>query len=132
LDEFKAWAAQRDGIQGAALVGSFARGNFHSGSDVDLVIIVDDQAAILSAVRNEFNYGEITRWALEEWGILTSLRAYYTNGLEVEYGVVTSVWCSEPLDGGTKQVVANGFKVILDKGAVFEPVEVWLKGESPA
>lgn len=36
LKHFKEWSEQQEHIKGVAVVGSFARGDFHSNSDVDL------------------------------------------------------------------------------------------------
>lgn len=39
LENFKEWSEQQTNIKGVAVVGSFARGDYHSNSDVDLTII---------------------------------------------------------------------------------------------
>ncbi|MDF2593648.1 MAG: Nucleotidyltransferase domain [Clostridia bacterium] len=107
-------------------MGSFARGDFHSNSDVDLTIISTNKDLTLDIIKNEFNFGNIESSSLEEWGILTSIRIFYGNGLEVEYGVVTDQWVKEPLDEGTKNVVKNGFKVVTEKEDIFYSVRMFL------
>jgi predicted nucleotidyltransferase len=109
-----------------AVVGSFARGDFHSNSDVDLTIISKNKDLTLEIIKNEFNFGNIESSTLEKWGILTSLRIFYDNGLEVEYGVVTDQWVKEPLDEGTKNVVKNGFKVVTEKEDIFFSIRMFL------
>lgn len=74
-------------------------------------------------ILSEFKYNVVDRHQLEQWGpYLTSLRIFYNNELEVEYGVVTNEWVKEPLDKGTKNVVENGFKILFDKENVFSSV----------
>lgn len=126
LVDFKEWSEQESHIKGVAVVGSFARGDFHSNSDVDLTIISTNKDLTLEVIKNDFNFGDIESFTLEEWGILTSLRIFYDNGLEVEYGVVTDQWVNEPLDEGTKNVVKNGFKVITEKENIFYRVRMFL------
>jgi predicted nucleotidyltransferase len=126
LGNFKEWSKQQTHIKGVAVVGSFARGDFHSNSDVDLTIISTNKDLTLEIIKNEFNFGNIESSTLEEWGILTSLRIFYDNGLEVEYGVVTDQWVKEPLDKGTKNVVKNGFKVVTEKEDIFYSVRMFL------
>jgi predicted nucleotidyltransferase len=126
LENFKEWSEQQTHIKGVAVVGSFARGDFHSNSDVDLTIISTNKDLTLEIIKNEFNFGNIESSTLEEWGILTSLRIFYDNGLEVEYGVVTDQWVKEPLDEGTKNVVKNGFKVVTEKEDIFFSIRMFL------
>ncbi len=126
LEKFKEWSEQQTHIKGVAVVGSFARGDFHSNSDVDLTIISTNKELTLDIIKNEFNFGNIESSSLEEWGILTSIRIFYGNGLEVEYGVVTDQWVKEPLDEGTKNVVKNGFKVVTEKENIFYSVRMFL------
>ncbi|MFP5115950.1 nucleotidyltransferase domain-containing protein [Bacillaceae bacterium C204] len=127
LENFKEWSEQQKNIKGVAVVGSFARGDFHSNSDVDLTIISTNKDHTLEIIKNEFNFGNIESSTLEEWGILTSLRIFYGYGLEVEFGVVTDQWVKEPLDEGTKNVVINGFKIVTEKEDIFYSVRMFLK-----
>lgn len=126
LENFKEWSEQQTHIKGVAVVGSFARGDFHSNSDVDLTIISTNKELTLDNIKNDFNLDNIESSTLEEWGILTSLRIFYGNGLEVEYGVVTDQWVKEPMDEGTKNVVKNGFKVVTEKEDIFYNVRRFL------
>ena len=123
LQEFKDWAEVQKHIQGAAVVGSFARGDFHLNSDVDLVIISMNKEKTIQCILSEFMPDAIDEYQLEHWGpFVTSLRIFYDNELEVEYGVATNAWVRQPLDQGTKNVAEKGFKILLDKEAVFSSV----------
>ena len=123
LQEFKKWAEVQKHIQGAAVVGSFARGDFHLNSDVDLVIISMNKEKTIQCILSEFMPDAIDDHRLEYWGpFVTSLRIFYDNELEVEYGVATNAWVMQPLDPGTKNVAEKGFKILLDKEKVFSSV----------
>jgi hypothetical protein len=88
---------------------------------------------ILKLILDEFKNEEIKHYQFEEWGILTSLRIMYNNDLEVEFGVATEKWITEPLDEGTKDVVKNGgFKIVLDKENIFNHVLKFLNSEETA
>jgi predicted nucleotidyltransferase len=126
LNEFINWCKKQNEIIGVAIVGSFARGDFNADSDVDLVIISTDKMNTIDTIYSQFHYDEMIHHSIEEWGILTSLRIFYKNELEIEYGVVTKQWVEEPLDEGTKEVVENGFMILLDKENIFSSVTKFL------
>jgi len=46
---------------------------------------------------------------------VTSLRVYYVDGLEVEYGLASPEWASIPLDEGTQWVISGGMRILLDR-----------------
>ncbi|QSO54658.1 nucleotidyltransferase domain-containing protein [Alicyclobacillus curvatus] len=122
IESLRRWALNQPDIRGIALVGSFARGNFHAESDVDFVIITSAKDKIIQLICEDFVFDRSIGFQIEEWVILTSLRVYYDGSLEVEYGLVSDEWVHEPLDAGTKEVVLNGFKVVLDKDNIFGAV----------
>lgn len=126
LNEFSKWSKKQNEIMGVAIVGSFARGDFYADSDVDLVIITTDKMNTIDTIYSQFHYDEMIHHSIEEWGILTSLRIFYKNELEIEYGVVSNQWIEEPLDEGTKEVVENGFKILVDKENIFSSVTKFL------
>jgi hypothetical protein len=45
-----------------------------------------------------------------------SLRVFYRNGLEVEFGLTDPAWAALPLDEGTRQVIAGGMRVLFERG----------------
>ena len=51
----------------------------------------------------------------EDWGLVTSLRVYYEDGLEVEYGLTSSEWAEEPIDEGTYRVIRDGMGIYSDR-----------------
>ncbi len=52
---------------------------------------------------------------IEDWGIVTSIRVFYTDGKEVEFGVAPLKWADLPVDTGTQRVVADGMMILDDK-----------------
>lgn len=65
-------------------------------------------------------FGEICKKQTEYYGVCTSVRVWYKNGQKVEFGIVDPSWIEEPLNAGTKKVLSDGYKVIVDKKHYFE------------
>ncbi len=116
LREFQAWTQAQPDVLAVALVGSYARGAARPDSDVDLVIVTTDPTKYLSNESWASHFGQVERSRTEDYGKLTSLRVWYSGGIEVEYGITNEDWAAMPLDEGTRQVIAAGMKVLLEKG----------------
>jgi predicted nucleotidyltransferase len=115
LDRVIAWAARQPTITGVALVGSHARGAARPDSDIDLVLLCTEPQAFLGATAWLHTFGEVERCHTEDWGRVTSLRVHYRERFEVEFGLTSPVWAALPVDPGTKSVVANGMRILLDR-----------------
>ncbi|MBN2460872.1 MAG: nucleotidyltransferase domain-containing protein [Candidatus Cloacimonetes bacterium] len=109
------WAENNPDLLGVALVGSYARGKAKIDSDVDLVFLALNPEDLITKPEWIKEFGDVESLRFEDWGILTSLRVFYQGGFEVEYGITTSEWAREPLAEGTRQVIANGMKILLDR-----------------
>jgi 3-methyladenine DNA glycosylase AlkD len=59
---------------------------------------------------------------VELYGRLTSLRVWYVDGPEVEFGLTTRDWAAQPLDAGTGQVIMEGFQVLYERQALLSPL----------
>ena len=118
LKDFSEWASQRPDIQAVALVGSYARGTARPDSDVDLVIICGAPASYLSNQSWAQRFGPIDREQVEDYGKLSSLRVWYCNGLEVEYGLTDEGWAALPLDEGTRTVIVGGISLLFERGNI--------------
>jgi predicted nucleotidyltransferase len=116
LDPFVAWASGHLDVQGIALVGSYARGEAREDSDIDLVILTDRPQRYLDEVQWPKRFGVIEKRQSEDYGKLISLRIWYQNGREVEYGITTPDWAGMPLDAGTREVIAGGMIVLFERG----------------
>jgi predicted nucleotidyltransferase len=116
LDAVGAWAAGRSDVSAVVLVGSRARGQAKPDSDVDLVVLTSAPEPYLEDHSWIELFGEVDRSELEDWGRVQSVRVFYRDGLEVEFGIATPDWAEEPLDEGTRRVLDAGFVVVFDRG----------------
>lgn len=64
-------------------------------------------------------FGDLGSYTEEDWGPVTSLRAFYADGLEVEFSLATPVWAAVPVDAGTRRVVSDGMRVLYDPNTLF-------------
>ena len=116
LDTFVAWASDQPDVQGLALVGSYARGAAKDDSDIDLVILTDQPQKYLGDLKWIDRFGVVEKHQTEDYGKLISLRVWYQNGHEVEYGITTPAWAMTPLDAGTQEVILGGMIVLFERG----------------
>jgi hypothetical protein len=117
LESVTRWAARRDDVTAIALVGSHARGAARPDSDVDLVLIVERPADLLADTSWLRSFGPIGRQSVESWGRVTSVRVWYSDGPEVEFGFTTPEWATHP-DEGTRRVVSDGIRILMDREGV--------------
>lgn len=116
LERAAAWAAARDDIAAAAVVGSWARDSARDDSDVDIVLLTAEPAPY---AQDAGWIGELTPGATlvrtHKWGAITELRLRLPSGLEVEIGVGLPTWAStDPVDPGTCRVVRDGLRSLYD------------------
>lgn len=107
-------------IESVLIVGSYARGMNKESSDLDIVIITSNKAEMVTNQDFVQNFGEVLQKQTEYYGACTSIRVWYKNGQEVEFGIVEPSWIEKPLDSGTNKVLSDGYKIILDKKHHFE------------
>ena len=112
------WASIQSDIQALVLVGSHASGTATETSDVDLVIITDDPDQYLNNLLWIERFGTVRKQQVEKYGLVTSIRVWYDDGLEVEYGITDEGWAAVPLNKGTQQVIANGMRILFERGAI--------------
>ena len=115
LEEVTKWAEDQPGIIGVALVGSYARGEARVDSDIDLVLLAARPQDFINKPAWINQFGAVKSYTVEDWGLVTSLRVYYEDGLEVEYGLTSSEWAEEPIDDGTYRVISDGMRIFLDR-----------------
>ena len=115
LDSLRDWAAHQPTIAGVALVGSHARGEARADSDIDVVLLCEEPHAFVAHTSWIHSFGAVERCLTEDWGMVTSLRVYYTEGLEVEFGMTTLAWATVPVDPGTQDVVSHGMRILWDR-----------------
>jgi hypothetical protein len=83
------------------------------------VILSERPHEILNDLTWIKQFGTVVRKEIEHWGRLDSVRVWYDDGLEVEFGVTTVEWASIP-DEGTLAVLNKGFRVLHDRDALFD------------
>lgn len=127
FDKLKEYAWNTPHIESVIIVGSYARGTNKEDSDLDIVIITSSKPEMIENQNFVREFGEICKKQTEYYGACTSIRVWYKDGKEVEFGIVKPSWISKPLDAGTYQVLCDGYKVILDKKRYFENLN--LEGE---
>ena len=115
LNEVTQWASTRADIQALALVGSYARGAAKATSDVDLVVIARKPKRYLHNLNWIKHFGSVKKHQIEDYGLLTSVRVWYVDGLEIEYGLTGEIWAAEPLDDGTRRVIEDGMQILFER-----------------
>ena len=116
LHDFVGWASDQADVQAIALVGSYARGAARDDSDIDLVILTDQPQKYLDELKWTERFGSVEKHQTEDYGKLISIRVWYQNGPEVEYGITTPDWAATPLDAGTREVILGGMIVLFERG----------------
>lgn len=115
LNDFIAWAGAQPDIQAVALVGSYARNAATASSDVDLVVIVGNIDTYVQNTCWIEQFGVVERRRIEDYGKLVSVRAWYADGREIEYGITDASWAALPLDAGTQRVISDGMRVLFER-----------------
>lgn len=115
LQEIKNWAFLRPDILALAVVGSYARGAATPTSDLDLVLICVSPAQYLQNTDWTSQFGLGAKQQIEDYGLLTSLRVWYVDGPEVEFGLTDERWAALPLDEGSHQVMEDGMRILFER-----------------
>ena len=116
LNAFVDWASAQGDVQAIALVGSYARAEARDDSDIDLVLLTDEPQKYLEDLKWTEVFGAVEKCQTEDYGKLISIRVWYQNGVEVEYGITTPDWAAVPLDAGTQEVMLGGMTVLFERG----------------
>jgi len=128
LDRIISWSNEDSRVKALFLVGSYARNTQKPSSDIDLVIITDKKEQLLQLDWIEL-FGVCKRNIREEYGACTSIRVFYEDNTEIEYGIVNSSWLDSPLDAGTKRVLQDGYILLFgSEGISQNMIETLLKG----
>ena len=120
ITKFAEWSHKQNHILGLALVGSYACGLERPDSDVDFVIISDDEESLLQNDDWIEGFGTVSKTQLEDYGLVQSRRVFYEDGVEAEFGFTGREWLrTDPVDRGTRCVLQSGYKVLDDKAGLF-------------
>ena len=115
IDQVIQWASEQSAILAVALVGSYARGAGTPESDVDLVLLTAQPEYYIHNTDWTGRFGAIERIQVENYGRVTSVRVWYQNDLEVEFGLALPDWAALPLDAGTQRVMLDGIKILFER-----------------
>ncbi len=118
VESFLNWVRSQNDIVGVALVGSEARNTATKESDIDLVILSSKVDHYLQDPSWVHLFGKVQRQQVEDYGKLISLRAWYEDGPEVEFGITDESWAAIPLDEGTRAVISDGMVVLFERGDI--------------
>jgi hypothetical protein len=84
-------------------------------SDVDLILLTRDWRKYLHDKKWIGLFGEVEGDQIEDYGRVTSIRVWYKDRLEVEYGLTDETWANLPLNAGTKEVISDGMAVVFER-----------------
>ena len=108
------WARSEVTIQAMGVVGSHARGEAKPDSDIDLIILCSSPHFLIENQNWINSFGRVVRLQEEDYGAVTSLRVFYQEGPEVEFGIASRSWANIPIDSGTHGVVRGGLRILHD------------------
>jgi len=118
LNEVTIWASTQSDMQALALIGSYARNTATETSDVDLIIITANPGQYFQNSDWILQFGVVEKQQVEEYGLLTSIRVWYIDGREIEYGITDERWAAIPLDEGSRRVISDGMEVLFEKNHI--------------
>jgi uncharacterized protein len=131
------WARAQPTICAVALVGSHARGTARADSDIDLVALTTAPDLFrgdpdwIRAIEWNRCGASPANWQDEEYGQLWSRRIWLKpDRHELEIGFARPSWADvHPLDAGTRQVVADGCRILHDANGVLARLCAAVKSE---
>lgn len=117
----KNWSVKRSGVDGLAVVGSWANGRDHAECDIDLVCVVDNPDHFRAAHdwMTEIDWRAaglaIKGWTDVDFGRARSRHLKFDGGEEVEVSFVDRSWAGvDPVDPGTRRIAGDGLRVLHD------------------
>jgi uncharacterized protein len=123
------WALGREDIRAMALVGSWARGDPHQGSDIDLLLLSDQAAEyrlrgdwLAEIVFERAGYRLLSSEDVS-YGLVWSRHIVLMPQAKVELTFAQCSWTrTDPVDIGTRSVIKDAFEIVLDKDGTLATV----------
>jgi len=115
LNKIIEWSKTQTNISRVYLVGSYANNTAEDNSDIDLVFIADKPDNYLNNKDWIYQFGKVEKINIENYARLQSLRVFYKESFEVEFGITDYKWDKLPLDKGTEIVLNNGYSLLYEK-----------------
>ena len=95
-------------IECILVVGSVATETNTIGSDLDIMIITANKSFLVQDKSFIEYFGIVINSKIEYYGAYTSIRVWYQDENEIEFGIMDPSWISLTLDSGTKKVLTEG------------------------
>jgi uncharacterized protein len=116
------WALHHEDTRAMALIGSWARGDAHQASDVDLLLLSDCaheyrrcQKWITEIDFDSAGY-RVASWEDASYGLVWSCHIGLLPPGKVELTFAPRSWArTDTVDVGTRRVVKDAFRIIFDK-----------------
>ncbi|MGB3632686.1 MAG: nucleotidyltransferase domain-containing protein [Rubrobacteraceae bacterium] len=116
LERTREWASRKADVVAVGVVGSWARGDAHMDSDVDLVLLTMAKQDYLEDESWVRELGGLRVIRTEQWGpTMTERRFVLNSGLEVEAGIALPSWAAtDPVDSNLPPIIQEGFRILYD------------------
>jgi hypothetical protein len=120
------WASGLRDVSGLAMVGSWASARARSDSDLDFVFIADRPDRFrqdrdwLSAIAWGHAGFAVSGFRDASYGVIWSRHVALLPAADVELSFAPPSWAStDPIDRGTRDVIARGCRILLDEAGAF-------------
>jgi predicted nucleotidyltransferase len=124
LNKVKEWAKTQPDLLALALIGSHARGEAKTDSDIDLILLTSNPEEFFGNPEWIAELGSPVQIVKEDWGKVTSLRVFFADDLEVEFGITDQSWASFPLDSGTQDVINDGMNILFERKPILSTLSM--------
>jgi predicted nucleotidyltransferase len=118
---------RREDLRGMAVCGSWARGNPRPDSDLDLLIVAQEPELLRRKQKwiRELNFSDAGFHYIDhttaKYGAVWSAHIGLEPEAALELTFAKESWASvHPIDPGTRDVVTDAFKVLIDKDGALQ------------
>ena len=112
------WMKKNKKVEGALLIGSYAKGTQREDSDVDFIIIVEDPTEWIEKSKWVKEFGAVVSMNQENYEDVLALRVYFQDDVELEFGFVTKEWLTKPYKEATQEALSGGYKILVDNNGI--------------
>jgi uncharacterized protein len=116
------WAFHHEDIHAMALIGSWAKGDAHQASDIDLLLLSDCAHEYrrcqewITEIDFESAGCRVASWEDASYGLVWSRHIVLLPPGKVELTFAPRSWArTDIVDAGTRRVVKDAFRIIFDK-----------------
>jgi uncharacterized protein len=130
------WAVDHEDIRAMAFIGSWARGDPHQGSDVDILLLSGCvveyrlRSEWLAEISFEDAGYRVSSSEDADYGVVWSQHVILMPAAKVELTFAPCSWArTDPVDLGTRRIVKDAFEIVFDKdGALARVVDAVMSG----